>query len=152
MKVQAVALLIQSLCPEYKLGCPTKATAVAIAPLLLSEARAAGQAPSLVVGVMGYESRYDKNALGVLGEVGLMQVKPTGMAQHYCQDLMSNLWDPATNIRCGLRLFAKARRTCGKASSSSDWLGLYNGVRKCGPSRYARCVLDFLAGKPRCTS
>lgn len=146
MTVQAAALLIQSLClPASRCQAPP-----GLADILVYEARAAGQSVELAIGVMGYESRYDPDALGALGEIGLMQVKHSA-ARDYCRDLISNLWDPATNIRCGLRLLTRARRICGsKANQFIDWLGVYNGSRKCGPTRYARCVVDFLAGKPRC--
>lgn len=98
--------------------------------------------PLLVAAVIVRESTINPWAKGARGEIGLMQIHPAGMALHLCRDLLGKLWNPAFNIRCGIRILRRARERC--PGPPLDWLGAYNG-RRCGPSPYAEKVLGLLA-------
>lgn len=111
--------------------------------------------PVLVSAVAGKESswrwRREGNAtyvkggatiVGEHGELGWFQVKPDGRATEVCPDLLDKLDRPDSNTSCAIRLLMAVRAECG--GEPLDFLGRYNG-QPCGPSDYARRVLDIYA-------
>lgn len=65
------------------------------------EARLAGLPYSLVDTVMKIESDYRADRVGSVGEIGLMQVRPTTAAMMGFRGTRADLADPATNIHYG---------------------------------------------------
>lgn len=76
----------------------------------------------MVAAVICAESGFDAHARGWLGEVGPMQVIPR-TAAHLCLDLAPFLWEPAPNVRCGIRVLLHAEEACGGpgAGACSPW-------------------------------
>ena len=63
--------------------------------------------------VVQVESGYDPEARGDVGEIGLMQVRPTTAAMlGYAGDL-AGLFEPETNVRLGVTYLARAWRLAG---------------------------------------
>lgn len=62
---------------------------------------------SLAISVAKVESKLNPNAIGLLKEVGLFQVRP-----EYSKYTSEQLKDPKTNIKEGLRILAEAKRRC----------------------------------------
>lgn len=95
------------------------------------------------------ESRFNPNAIGRSGEVGLLQVKPSTAAQPgYGVEPVdpSKLTDPAENIRFGARYLAARARAAGVESWNdpqqvAKGLTAYNGG---GDPNYAQNVLRYL--------
>jgi len=95
------------------------------------------------------ESRFNPNAIGRSGEVGLLQVKPSTAAQPgYGVEPVdpAKLTDPAENIRFGARYLAARARAAGVESWNdpqqvAKGLTAYNGG---GDPNYAQNVLRYL--------
>ena len=62
---------------------------------------------SLAISVAKVESKLNPNAIGLLKEVGLFQVRP-----EYSKYTSEQLKDPKTNIKEGLRILAEAKKRC----------------------------------------
>jgi len=73
-------------------------------------AAANGVPPALVDAVVGIESRYDPTAVGSIGEIGLMQVRPKTAALLGFEGSPAELAEPKTNLRYGAGYLAKAWR------------------------------------------
>ena len=82
-------------------------------PVIVQEAAAHGVPPVLVDAVVRIESRYDPTAVGSIGEVGLMQVRPKTAALLGFQGSTAELAEPRTNLRYGVSYLAKAWRLAG---------------------------------------
>lgn len=82
-------------------------------PVIVQEAAAHGVPPALVDAVVRIESRYDPTAVGSIGEVGLMQVRPKTAALLGFQGSTAELAEPQTNLRYGVSYLAKAWRLAG---------------------------------------
>jgi hypothetical protein len=82
-------------------------------PVIIQEATANKIPPALVDAVVRIESRYDPMAVGSLGEVGLMQVRPKTAAFLGFQGASADLAQPQTNLRYGVSYLAKAWRLAG---------------------------------------
>ena len=81
--------------------------------------------PRLVSAIVNVESKFNPDARGQLGEVGLMQVMPSAAS---CS--VSDLKDPATNIVQGIKLLKEAQTKC-KNKPGLTWVVCYNmGPRK----------------------
>ncbi len=128
-----------------------------LARTLVSEARAHGFEPALVLGLIQVESTFRPDAVSSAGAVGLMQIRPaTG---RYLAKQMRMPWagretllDPEANVRLGIAYLAELRDGFGNLGAA---LAAYNW----GPSRirsrltrgaglpqgYARRVLDAYA-------
>jgi soluble lytic murein transglycosylase-like protein len=108
-----------------------------LAPVLASEAHAAGVPVELVARIAAHESSYRQDARGARGEVGVMQINPVGRAVQWCRGELGALADLRANVRCGVRLLRVALDRCG-----GDWgkaATQYNGGA-CVGSRYGRRV------------
>ncbi len=120
-----------------------------IGRLIEQAARAEGVPVSLAHAVVRVESNYnpDPGVRGRAGEIGLMQIKPATARAMGFSGPVSALYDPATNLRWGMRYLAGARELAG-----GDICGTilrYNaghGARRMNPisARYCRKVQTFL--------
>ena len=76
--------------------------------MLAREAASRGLPPAVADAVAYVESGYDPGATGGVGELGLMQVRPTTAAMLGHTGPAAALLDPATNIRFGVAYLAQA--------------------------------------------
>ena len=88
------------------------------ADLIAREAKAAGVPIALAHAVVFIESSYRPNVTGRAGEVGLMQIKPATARDMGFRGSTRDLYDPATNLRYGMKYLAGAKArgggtTCG---------------------------------------
>ncbi|MCB4770849.1 transglycosylase SLT domain-containing protein [Ancylobacter sp. Lp-2] len=89
-----------------------------IVALVDREARANGVPIALARAVVRIESNWNPGVTGSAGEVGLMQIKPLTARGLGYQGTRKALYDPATNIKWGMRYLAGAYQlaagdTCG---------------------------------------
>ncbi len=119
-----------------------------IGRLIEQAARAEGIPVTLAHAVVRVESNYNPRVRGRSGEIGLMQIKPSTARAMGFSGSASALYDPATNLRWGMRYLAGARELAG-----GDICGTilrYNAghaARRMNPisARYCRKVQTFLA-------
>lgn len=78
-----------------------------------AEAEKAGLPYAMVDAVMKIESGYHPEALGGVGEIGLMQVRPATAAMMGFRGTPADLADPATNIHYGAAYLGKAWHLAG---------------------------------------
>ena len=78
--------------------------------LVRSEAEQRGLPPELADAVASVESAYNPSAVGTVGEVGLMQVRPSTAAMLGYSGTATDLHEPTTNVRYGVRYLADAWR------------------------------------------
>ena len=76
--------------------------------LVRQEAQQRGVPPEVADAVAQVESAYNPHAVGTVGEVGLMQVRPTTAAMLGHSGTIADLHEPSTNIRNGVRYLAEA--------------------------------------------
>ena len=76
--------------------------------MLAREAELRGLPPAIADAVAYVESGYDAGAVGGVGELGLMQVRPATAAMLGHAGPAGTLLDPATNIRFGVAYLARA--------------------------------------------
>ena len=126
-----------------------------IGRLIEQAARAEGIPVSLAHAVVHVESNYNPRVRGRAGEIGLMQIKPSTARAMGFRGSTSALYDPATNLRWGMRYLAGAHDLAG-----GDVCGTilrYNaghGARRMNPisARYCRKVQTFLGQQGRSQS
>ena len=82
-------------------------------PVIVREAETHGVPAAVADAVIRIESRYDPDAVGRVGEIGLMQVRPKTAAYMGFQGSPAELANPETNIRLGVTYLAKAWRLAG---------------------------------------
>lgn len=82
-------------------------------PIILREAAANSLPPAIVDAVVSVESSYDPAVIGSVGEIGLMQVRPSTAAMMGFKGTTAELSDPETNIRYGVRYLTQAWRLAG---------------------------------------
>jgi len=78
--------------------------------LLEREARKRGLPPDIADAVAAIESGYDSSAVGGVGEIGLMQVRPSTAAMLGFDGDANELAKPEVNIRYGVTYLAQAWR------------------------------------------
>jgi soluble lytic murein transglycosylase-like protein len=81
--------------------------------LIEKEAAQAGLPPEIAEAVMAVESGYNADAIGGVGEIGLMQILPSTAAMLGFRGSLAELAVPETNIRYGVTYLAKAWRLAG---------------------------------------
>jgi soluble lytic murein transglycosylase-like protein len=86
--------------------------------LIAKYAAAEGVPVALAHAVIRVESNYRTNARGSAGEIGLMQIKPATARGMGFTGSAKALYDPATNLRWGMKYLGKAHQlgrgsTCG---------------------------------------
>ncbi|WP_445503562.1 transglycosylase SLT domain-containing protein [Microvirga sp. G4-2] len=79
-------------------------------PIILREAEANDLPPAIIDAVIRVESFYNPAAIGTVGEIGLMQVRPSTAAMIGFRGTIADLANPETNIRYGVRYLARAWR------------------------------------------
>jgi Transglycosylase SLT domain len=72
------------------------------------EAEQVGLPPDVADAVVQVESAYDPGAVGGVGEVGLMQIRPTTAAMLGYRGTLAGLFEPETNIRYGVAYLGRA--------------------------------------------
>jgi hypothetical protein len=72
------------------------------------EAEQVGLPPDIADAVVQVESAYDPGAFGGVGEVGLMQIRPTTAAMLGYRGTLAGLFEPETNIRYGVAYLGRA--------------------------------------------
>jgi hypothetical protein len=77
-------------------------------PLLTREAKMTGLPPDLADAVARVESAFNPNAVGKVGEVGLMQVRPETADMLGYRGPLAGLFVPETNIRYGVAYLSRA--------------------------------------------
>jgi hypothetical protein len=82
-------------------------------PVLTREAQARGLPPAVADAVATVESGYQAAAVGGVGEVGIMQVRPTTAAMLGHKGSAADLFVPETNIRFGVTYLARAWQLAG---------------------------------------
>src|SRR5215207_4400363 len=95
---------------EGLIGMPQTYTAArsSYLALITSEAEQRGLPAALADAVAQVESRYSANAVGSLGEVGLMQIRPRTAALLGYKGEAAGLAEPETNVRLGVAYLARA--------------------------------------------
>lgn len=83
------------------------------ADILAREATSRGLPPALADAVAFVESGHDAGAVGSVGELGLMQVRPATAVMLGHRGPAAELLDPATNARFGVAYLAEAWRLAG---------------------------------------
>lgn len=81
--------------------------------LIEKETAQAGLPPEIAEAVMAVESGYNPEAVGGVGEIGLMQILPSTAAMLGFRGTLAELAMPETNIRYGVTYLAKAWRLAG---------------------------------------
>ena len=81
--------------------------------LIDKEAAGTGLAPEIADAVMAVESGYNPNAIGSVGEIGLMQILPSTARMLGFVGSNADLAVPATNIHYGVTYLAQAWRLAG---------------------------------------
>ena len=81
--------------------------------LVTREAQARGLPPDVADAVATVESAYEPAAVGGVGEVGLMQVRPSTAAMLGHKGTVAELGVPETNIRFGVAYLARAWQLAG---------------------------------------
>lgn len=84
--------------------------AVRLRALVQKQAIERGMPPELAHAVVTVESAYRPNAVGDVGEVGLMQVRPSTARMLGFSGTDKELFSPETNIRFGVEYLAQAYR------------------------------------------
>jgi len=93
--------------------------------LIAKHARANGVPIELARAVVKHESGYRAGVTGQAGEIGLMQIKlATARGMGY-KGSAKGLYEPATNLRWGMKYLGKARKLAG--GSECGTLSRYNG-------------------------
>ena len=97
--------------------------------VIIQESQAFGLDPIFVLAIIQTESKFNPNAVGTSGEIGLMQVLPrTGewIAKKYQLPWSddSSLYNPIVNVRIGIRYFALLRTKFDR--SAYFYLPAYN--------------------------
>lgn len=96
----------------------------AYAALIATHASANGIPVELATAVVRHESNFNPRVTGRAGEIGLMQIKlQTARGLGYTGS-RKGLYDPATNIKWGMKYLGEARRMAG--GSECGTLSRYN--------------------------
>jgi Transglycosylase SLT domain len=95
------------------IGLPDPIGRGAYRALIVSEAEKAGIPPALVDAVVRVESNFKLRALGGVGEIGLMQIRPETAAMLGYRGDLAGLYEPHVNVAFGVRYLAGAWRLAG---------------------------------------
>lgn len=82
--------------------------------MVRAEAEARGLPPEIAEAVADVESGYNPRAVGGVGEIGLMQILPSTARMLGFAEPLPKLFEPATNIRYGVRYLGEAWRMTGE--------------------------------------
>lgn len=98
--------------PSPAAGDPPSETA--LRAMVRAEAEARGMPPEVAEAVADVESGYNPRAVGGVGEIGLMQILPSTARMLGFAEPLPRLFEPATNIRYGVRYLSEAWRMTGE--------------------------------------
>ena len=88
--------------------------------------------PVLTQSVIHVESKGNPQAVGSIGEVGLMQIRP-----EFVPETSLQLFNPCTNVRVGIRLLKSLNPKYGPFDKS--WINCYNlGRTACKKVRFPK--------------
>ncbi|MFZ1679550.1 MAG: transglycosylase SLT domain-containing protein [Rhizobiaceae bacterium] len=121
-------------------GIPPRGSKSAYGALIARHAASNGVPLALAHAVIRVESNYRANARGAAGEIGLMQIKPATARMLGYRGTASGLFDPATNLKYGMKYLGKAHRLGG--GSVCGTILKYNaghGARRMNPVSAAYC-------------
>ncbi|MGH1587147.1 lytic transglycosylase domain-containing protein [Methylobacterium phyllosphaerae] len=104
------ALGMASLPPVPSAAAPPSDARARFLPLIAREAAGTGLPLAVADAVARIESGYDPTVVGSVGEVGLMQVRPTTAAMLGFRGTVAELAAPEINVRYGVRYLAEAWR------------------------------------------
>ncbi|MBB3972881.1 lytic transglycosylase domain-containing protein [Hansschlegelia beijingensis] len=93
---------------------PAPPDAATLRKMVREQAVANALPPEVAEAVAEVESGFDPNAVGSVGEVGLMQVLPSTARMLGFQGPLPTLFDPAVNVRYGVRYLSQAWRKTGQ--------------------------------------
>lgn len=112
----AIGVLLMLVAPSKQANAETGAPPAlltgrtALLPIIQKHALANALPEALADAVAQVESAYDSSAVGGVGEIGLMQLRPTTAAMLGFTGTDEELFDPDTNIRYGVLYLAQAWR------------------------------------------
>lgn len=110
------------------LPVPFKGRAHRVAQALIESANTHQMDPVFLMAVIAQESKFNPDARGSHGEIGLMQLKPSTAASVSGgateDDVIAQLEDPAQNVRLGAAYLAKLRHSFRRRSSL--YISAYN--------------------------
>lgn len=108
------------------------ATRQAYVEIVRREATARGLPPEVAEAVAQIESGYEPSAVGAVGEIGLMQIRPATAEMLGHTGGAIGLFDPETNARFAVRYLAEAWRLAGgdlcralmkyRAGHGAEWM------------------------------
>lgn len=96
--------------------------------------------PKLVAAIIAKESGFRRDAVGLKGEIGLMQLHPKFHGGGYPESIK----DPTANIATGVKYLAGLQAIYGPRYPGFKWTELYNRGPHCKPPKhfpYANAVL-----------
>lgn len=76
--------------------------------------------PAVTTAIIKLESNFNPVAVGLVGEVGLMQIRP-----EYVPETKEELFDPCINVKRGTFLLSQAKKYC-KHTVDRTWVNCYN--------------------------
>ena len=124
-------------CRQRRGGCEAYARRYAL--LFDTYAERARIDPFLLAAVALHESALNEDAIGGVGETGVMQIHPhsriASWVRRWCRTSPSDC--DAIHVQAGASVLGSAIRSCG---NEADGLGLYNRGA-CGETSYSRAVL-----------
>jgi soluble lytic murein transglycosylase-like protein len=92
-----------------------------------------GVDPKVAISVAAVESQFDSQIIGMTGDVGVFQLRPSSFPSYSIKQLQ----DPKINIELGIKYLAQMKKQC-KYKDDIDWLLCYNvGVRKANTIKHA---------------
>jgi soluble lytic murein transglycosylase-like protein len=123
----ALILSATSLLPQNVSASASKAgqSQKAYFDLIAAHARANGISVELARAVVKHESGFKPDVTGRAGEIGLMQIKLSTARGMGYKGGAKELYDPATNIRWGMKYLGQAQKLAG--GSECGTLSRYNG-------------------------
>lgn len=96
-------------------------TKLALIKLITMYSLQYGIDPNIAVAVVATESSFDYNAIGITGDVGLFQLRPSSFPQYTTYQLLN----PRLNIRLGVWYLSYVRKHCTHKEGVT-WLICYN--------------------------
>jgi hypothetical protein len=110
LAVHALGMAALPPIPRASAPVPSADARARFLPLIAREAAGTGLPLAVADAVARIESGYDPTVVGSVGEIGLMQVRPTTAAMLGFRGTVAELAAPEINVRYGVRYLAEAWR------------------------------------------